>query len=301
MMCNMISRFMLAAALLIPFGLQEPRSSAQTGRGSFTVDANLVLVPVTVTDRQDRPITGLTQHNFQVHEAGEPRPIATFNTEDAPASIVLVFDQSRSMKSKLRDARAAALGFMETVNPEDEIALIRFAAKTSVEFPLGLYTDQLRDLLPLKTEDSTALLDAINLALDMSRTARNKRKAVIVFSDGGDNHSRHSFAELKSKAIEGDVTIYAIAVPGDHRDESQSDFILGGLCETTGGRYFVVRDTRKIKTVAERIGVLIRNQYLIGYRPAPAPSGKWVEIKVRVEASVPGKVRVSARRGYRAP
>ena len=301
MTCYRISRSIFAAALLVQFGLEQPQISAQSGRGSFTVDANLVLVPVTVTDRQDRPITGLTQDNFQVYEAGSLRSITSFGSEDAPASIVLVFDQSRSMKSKLRDARAAAQAFVQTVNPEDEVALITFARQTSVEVPLGLNNERLRDALPLNTGDSTALLDAINLALDISRAARHPRKAVIVFSDGGDNRSRHSFAEVKSRAIESDAQIYAIAVPGDHREESQSDFILGGLCEATGGRYVVVRDTRKMKIVAERIGMLIRNQYLIGYLPAPAPSGKWVEIKVKVDAPTASRVRAYARRGYRAP
>jgi Ca-activated chloride channel family protein len=221
---------MFAAALLV-LGLGQPQISAQSGDGSFTVDANLVLVPVTVTDRQDRPITGLTRHDFQVYEACNLRSITSLSTEDAPVSIVLVYDQSRSMKSKLRDARVAALAFVETMNPEDEVALITFARQTTVELPLGPISERLRDALPLKTEDSTGLLDAINVALDMSRTARHKRKAVIIFSDGGDNHSRHSFTELKSRAVESDVQIYAIAVPGDHREESQSDFILGGLCE----------------------------------------------------------------------
>ena len=182
------------------------------------------------------------------------------------------------MKSKLRDARTAALAFVETVNPEDEVALITFAQQTRVELPMGIDNERLRDDLPLKAEDSTALLDAVNLALALSRNVRHNRKAVIVISDGGDNRSRHTFAELKSRALESDVQIYAIAVPGDHREESQSDFILGGLCEATGGRYVVVRDTRKTRTVAERIGMLIRNQYLIGYRPASTQSGKWVDI-----------------------
>lgn len=300
MNCPKLSRCVLAA-LMMQFGLGQSRIPIQPERGSFAVNTDLVLVPVTVTDRQNRPVVGLMQRDFQVYEAGDLRAITSLSTEDAPASIILVFDQSRSMKSKLRDARAAALAFVETVNPEDEVGLITFARQTMVELPLGLNNERLRDALPLKTEDSTALVDAIKLALDMSKRARYKRKAVIVLSDGGDNRSRYSFAEVKASAIESDVQIYAIAVPGDHREESQSDFILGGLCEPTGGRYVVVRDTRKMKTVAERIGVLIRNQYLIGYRPAPAQSGKWVEIKVKVDASGAGKIRVNSRRGYRAP
>lgn len=108
MTCYRISRSIFAAALLVQYGLEQSQISAQSGRGSFTVDANLVLIPVTVTDRQDRPITGLTQDNFQVYEAGSLRSITSFSSEDALASIVLVFDQSRSMKSKLRDARVAS-------------------------------------------------------------------------------------------------------------------------------------------------------------------------------------------------
>ena len=268
---------------------------------SMGVEVNLVLVPVSVTDSAYRPLTGIGRDRFHIYENGKPTPIVSFSEEDAPASIVIVFDSSASMKSKLKYARQAAINFLALANPQDEIAIITFAANADLRshfLPIGDAVT-LGDDLPTVADGSTAMIDALDLALDQFREARYDRRAIIIFSDGGDNHSRHSFGEVKNKALESDAQIYAIAVPAGGREESDAAFVLGRLTNLTGGRYVALRDERKMGESAQTISRMIRSQYVLAFNPNPnLPSEKHVKIQIKIDFRAEGRVHIKGRTGY---
>jgi len=297
-----ISQSTLALALLT-VGVFNLELRGQSARPTYRADANLVLVPVTVSDSQYRPILGLRAEDFNVYQDGAPLPITSFSATDAPVSLVLVFDQSGSMRSKLGQARAAALAVLKTSNSQDEVALVTVGVEPRLALPFTSDSDKVADQLPSAAAEETALIDAIYLAMQVAHTGHNGRKAVMVISDGGENNSRRSLEELRSYALESDVQVYGMMVPKSWRQDGSSRIIVGRLCAITGGAYARVWHVQDLLEIAEHMQLLVRNQYVIGFRPGlTKPSGVWVKTKVKFEAHPElGKARVSARSGFYLP
>lgn len=274
---------------------------------AFKVNVDLVLVPVTVTDSMDRLVTGLAKENFAISEGKQVQEIKSFSGEDAPISIGVIFDTSGSMSTKIERAREAVAEFFKTANPQDEFSLIAFNDKPE---ELSDFTTSVEDiqskLIYTVPRGQTALLDAIYLGISRMRQASHQRKALLIISDGGDNHSRYSEREIRSLVKEADILVYAIGIY-DHyfatQEERLGPQLLSEITELTGGRAFTVDNPNDLADVATKIGVELRNQYVLGYRPANmARDGKWRKIKVKL---MPPKglpqLRVFARTGYYAP
>jgi Ca-activated chloride channel family protein len=271
------------------------------------VDVDLVLVPVTITDPMNRLVTGLDKENFSVLEGKEPQEIRHFSSEDAPVSLGVIFDLSGSMNSKIERAREAVVEFFKTANPDDEFFLITFADKPELLEDFTQSVDDVRGKLVYTVpKGRTALLDAIYLGVNKMRQAKYQKRALLIISDGGDNHSRYTESELKSVVKEADVQIYAIGVY-DHyfqtTEEKLGPVLLSDVAELTGGRAFTIDNPNDLADVATKIGIELRNQYVLGYRPKnPAHDGKWRKIKVKL---IPPKglppLRVFAKTGYYAP
>jgi Ca-activated chloride channel family protein len=271
------------------------------------VDVSLVLVPVTITDPMNRLVTGLDKENFEVYENKEPQELRTFSSEDAPVSIGVIFDMSGSMTSKIERAREAVVEFFKTANPKDEFFMIAFADKPQ---EVSDFTSSVEDiqgkLVYTVPKGRTALLDAIYLGISKMRQARYQKKALLIISDGGDNHSRYTEGEIKSMVKEADTLIYAIGIY-DHyfptEEERLGPALLSDITELTGGRAFTIDNPNDLADVATKIGIELRNQYVLGYRPKnPGHDGKWRKIRVKL---VPPKglppLRVYAKTGYYAP
>ena len=271
------------------------------------VDVDLVLVPVTITDPMNRLVTGLDKDNFAVFEGKDPQEIRHFSSEDAPVSLGVIFDMSGSMSSKIERAREAVVEFFKTANPADEFFMITFADKPD---EISDFTQSVEDiqgkLVYTIPKGRTALLDAIYLGVSKMRQAKYPKKALLVISDGGDNHSRYTEGEIKSLVKEADVLMYAIGIY-DHyfptEEERLGPQLLSELTELTGGRTFTIDNPNDLADVATKIGIELRNQYVLGYRPKnPAHDGKWRKIKVKL---IPPKglppLRVYAKTGYYAP
>ena len=306
---------LIAIALSTAFGEQRgPRlvenvvrqPARQRAEPAIRVNVNLVLVPVTVTDRAGRVINGLGRENFQVFDEAVPQQIVSFGNEDVPTSVGVVFDISGSMTHKMSKARLALRAFSDTTNPEDEAFLMTFANRPNMEVDFtSNVADIQRGLLFAKPGGSTALIDAIYLALGQMRSAHNPRKALLVISDGGDNNSRYSEKELRALAVETDVQIHAVGIhdsPGA-REEMNGPFLLDGLAKLTGGQHFIIRDAGELTDVAAKIGVALHDQYVIGYYPPPdSLAEKWRKIRVKmvVPKGLP-PLQVYARRGYYPP
>jgi Ca-activated chloride channel family protein len=273
------------------------------------VYVDLVLVPVTILDTMNRIVKGLSPENFQVFDGKHVQPIRYFSSEDAPASIGIVLDCSGSMKTKMERARDAVKEFLQTANPQDEFFLISFADRPQESAGFTQDFDKLQSsLFLLNPNGRTALLDAIYLGLDKMKAAKYQRKALLIISDGGDNHSRYSQREVFSIAKESDVMMYGIGIFDRHfptQEELEGPDLMDRLTTLTGGRAFTVDNPNDLPNVAHAIGVELRNQYVIGYRPQDAPrDGKWHKIKVKLNWSKRWKLppmTVYAKTGYYAP
>ncbi len=271
------------------------------------VDANLVLVPMTVTDPMNRLVTGLEKENFNVFDNNQGQVIKTFSTEDAPVTIGIVFDLSGSMTSKFARARKALSEFMRTCNPQDEFFVVGFNDRPAV---IVDYTSDVDDvearMVMLKPENRTALIDAVYLGVSKLRDAKYDRKALLIISDGGDNRSRYSEGELRRIVRESDVQIYSIGIFDMYAstvEEQNGPILLTDICELTGGRLFRITDMGEMGDIATRISAELRNEYVIGYKPSEVrKDGNWRKLKVRL-LPPPGLpiLDVHYRQGYYAP
>jgi len=270
-------------------------------------DVDLVLVPVTVTDPMNRLVTGLEADNFRLTEANRQQDIKYFSSEDAPISLGVIFDMSGSMSNKIDKAKEAVVDFFKTANPQDEFFLITFSEKPEL---LQDFTSRIEDiqgkLVYAIPRGRTALLDAIYYGLNKMKDAKNPKKALLIISDGGDNRSRYTDSEIKSMVREADVQIYAIGIFDDVRgtpEEIRGPYMLSEITDATGGRTFPINDINDLGDAAVKIGVELRNQYVLGYRPTnTARDGKWRKIKVKLlpPKGLPQLI-VHAKTGYYAP
>jgi Ca-activated chloride channel family protein len=285
----------------------EINPSLKTHTKPIRVDVDLVLVPVTVTDQMSRLVTGLEKENFVLMDNGEKQPIQHFSSEDAPISLGVIFDISGSMSNKIEKAREAVIEFFKTANPEDEFFLIAFNDKPML---IADFTNSVEDvqthLVYTVPKGRTALLDAIYLGMTKMRQAKQQRKALLIISDGGDNRSRYTENEIKSMVKEADVQIYAIGI-FDHSPRSDEERygpqLLAEVTDVTGGRTFTVDSPNQLTDAATKIGVELRNQYVLGYRPTkPARDGKWRKLRVKLNTpkGLP-QLSVYSKTGYYAP
>jgi Ca-activated chloride channel family protein len=272
-----------------------------------TVDVNLVLVNVTVTDDWNRIVTGLEKENFSVLEGSEVQEVKHFSSEDAPISLGVIFDMSGSMNDKIIKAREAVIEFFKTANPQDEFFMITFNDRPQLRADFTKSIEDIQGKLVYTVpQGSTALLDAIYMGVSKMKDAHNSKKALLIISDGGDNHSRYTENEIKSMVKEADVQIYSIGIfttGASQPEEIAGPALLTEISQVTGGRMFTINNPNELADVATKIGIELRNQYVLGYRPNnKVKDGHWRKIKVRL---IPPKglphLNVYARTGYYAP
>jgi Ca-activated chloride channel family protein len=282
-------------------------SALSTHVHALKVDVDLVLVPVTITDPMNRLVTGLDRVNFQLFEGNASQEIRTFSSEDAPVSLGVIFDSSGSMASKMDRAKDAVVEFFKTANPQDEFFMITFSDEPEAVSDFTNSVDEIQNKLVFAVpRHRTALLDAIYMGISKMRQAKYPKKALLIISDGGDNHSRYTEGEIKSLVKEADVMIYAIGIYDRYASATEERLgpqLLSDITELTGGRAFTIDNPNDLGDVATKIGVELRNQYVLGYRPNKVVrDGKWRKIKVKL---LPPKglppLRVYARTGYYAP
>lgn len=276
---------------------------------TFTTNSSLVLVPVVVTDPLNRMVTGLEKQFFTVDEDNVPQPIKTFSSEDAPISVGVVFDSSGSMSDKIQKSRDALIQFFKTANPQDEFFLVDFADEPRMLCSFTSNIDQIEDSVTfLQPQGRTALLDAVYLSLEEMRHAKYPRKALLIISDGGDNHSRYSERDVERVVREADVQIYGIGLYSSigsrpTPEEINGPELMDKITESTGGKTFEIHDVDELADTATKIGIELRNQYVLGYTSSDLnKDGKWRRIQVKIHPP-PGlpPLTVSARTGYYGP
>jgi Ca-activated chloride channel family protein len=306
----MLSRARLILAVLYRLFILAVLPLGILSAQKIVVDTTLVVIPVTVTDPTNRFVLGLDKEDFSIFEDSVEQKITHFSGEDAPLSVGILIDTSGSMDLKMDTSRRAVTEFLKTMNAQDEAFLIQFNDQAQV---VQEFTGQMSELenrmSSLRPGGLTALLDAIDLGVREMKKAKNPRKALVVVSDGGDNHSRYTAADIRSVVREADTQIYAMGVfeptllPGLSTEEVSGPRLLAQIADQTGGRAFGASEFSQLPGIAEKIAIELRNQYVLAYSPANQErDGKYrkVEVRMRQQKSLPA-LKARWRLGYYAP
>ena len=268
-----------------------------------------MVIPVSVTDTSNRFVLNLEKDNFQLFENGIKQRISQFSAEDAPLSVGLLVDTSGSIGAKIEIVRRAVAEFVKTANREDEAFLIEFS--DHAELASGFTSDMSAinaQMSSAQSQGLTALLDAVHLGLDEMKNAKNPRKALLIISDGGDNNSRYTVQQIEGIVREADVQIYSMGVfepswlGGLTSAGISGPQLLAEISEQTGGRVFPARSSTALPSIARRIGMELRNEYVLAYAPSNADrDGKYrkVEVKLQTPQGLSG-LKARWRAGYYA-
>ncbi len=259
------------------------------------VTTTLVSIPVSVMDRDGRYIFDLKQEDFRIYENGVEQQISHFSSVEQPFSVLLLMDSSSSTLSYLDQIREAAAAFITQLRPRDSVLPITF---DGILHPL-LYkgtSDRARlsaALQKMRTDDGnngTRLYDAVDFAYQLLKRIRG-RKAIILFTDGGDTWSKATMKSTLRDATELDALVYTI-----HYGEAPSTDYLGALAEKTGGHFYQATDIETIKQSFVAVAEELRRQYSIGYYPAKEVR-RGAARQITVKINRPG-VGVRMRKSY---
>jgi VWFA-related protein len=273
------------------------RPSPERRTPSIRSDVNMVMIPANVTDRDDRPILHLHKEDFRLFEGSTEQKIESFSIDQAPVSLGIVFDASGSMRNKIDSSFSAVEQFLKTSLPGDEFFLVQFSDVPKLLIPFTPDADEITGNLGLiRPQGWTAMFDAICMAVNEMRFAKNPRKALLILSDGGDNNSRYSDGEVINLLREADVRLFAIGLFDNAR-------FLKKAAADTGGAVVAVHNLNDLPDAVDRLSTQLRSQYLLGYYPAQAQNdGKFHRVKVMLsQAAASLKLHTSWRHGYYAP
>ncbi|HUY12114.1 MAG TPA: VWA domain-containing protein [Terriglobia bacterium] len=311
-------------AVAAPGATQAPQ--LETGHGAklqrkgqgFTLhaDVNLVVLHATVLDKKGHMVNNLGQKDFQVFEDAVRQKLSVFSHADVPVTMGIVIDDSGSMRPKRPSVNAAALTFVKTSNPDDQVFVVNFNDVYYLDTP-GNFATSMEDLkLALGKIDSrggTALYDAMYASLDHLRLGNRDKKVLLVITDGEDNSSRYTFDQLVQYAQKSNAEIYAIGLLGDQTTtglfkihsggDKHAEKILKKLSEATGGKAFFPKNLTQVDSICQQIAHDIRNQYTLAYYPTNVKKDGSFR-QVRVVAFLPHtktRLIVRTRPGYFAP
>ena len=263
-----------------------------------------MLVTVTVLDREQRSVTGLRADNFELLDDQSRQSIKYFSTEDGPIALAVVLDASGSMAPRFDEARSALLDLIHSSNPQDDFSVIMVSDKPRLALDPGDSLDEFqRSVESFRPGGQTALWDGMMLGVEELRRSSLPRKAMIVISDGGDNHSRITEGKLKAVLREADDEVYAVALRDPYasrREEKEGPMQLDELTSVTGGRVLSASGTDGISHALEQVNRELRDQYVLGYYPsAQGRDGEWHKVKVRVSGPpIHDRLQICARKGY---
>src|SRR5207244_5811257 len=262
------SIFIFVAMLSIGGGVFHAAQKA------LKVDVDLVMVNIAVTDSDNRSVSDLKAENFQIFEDKIEQQIRYFSSEAAPLSLGIVFDISHSMERKLDFAKDAAVKFLETGTPDDEYFLVEFSTRARLAEGFTSDIKRLRDRLSLTpAEGATALYDAVYLGLSKLKAGQHPKKALLLITDGEDNHSRYSRGDIRDVVRESDAQIYVIDL---------GRALVGDLADMTGGHSYRT-SVNDLEDTCEKIAFELKNQYVIGYESTNQnKDGKFRTMRVKV-------------------
>jgi Ca-activated chloride channel family protein len=310
MRSNLSRAFYLSALLLFvgtilahsePLPLPQSSSGA-SGQSAISVNTDLVVLPVSVMDGGGNFITGLTLQDFRVYEDKRLQTVTSFQQQDTPVTVGLIVDHSRSMGPKLSKVSVAVSAFARSSNPKDEMFVVDFNDNISVEMAAGKpFTDDAtvleRAVAAVSARGRTALYDAVAVGLSHLQLSHLDKKALIIVSDGGDNASQHTYAEVLELARQSKAVIYAIGLADPYEEEDPK--VLRRLCKDTGGIAYFPDSGQTVTDISTQIARDLREQYTLGFSPDKTNIARsYKRIEVKVAAPGRGKVKVRTRNGY---
>jgi len=307
---------LIGASLLALLALQGQQVSIQTREPALPkkqrgveessprlrVDTSLVLVPLTVTDKLGRTVVGLEKKNFRVFDNKVEQTISRLAMEDQPVAVGFVFDISGSIGAALGQYRMAAREFFKTADDDDEFFLVEFESSPRLAVPLTKAGADIEyQIMMTKSGGMTALFDAVYLAANEIKKSKLIKKALILISDGGENHSRYNLTELENALRETDALLYSIGPAPWHSYGDNNGGLLKRLAELTGGRLIEIGGS-DLPDLAQKIIIDLRNRYLIAYSPHDKTrDGRYHHIEIQlVPPKGLGKLTAHWRSGYYA-
>jgi VWFA-related protein len=280
-----------------------PQKKSVDDQEPVSLWSHLVLLNAAVTGKEAGFVPGLKQTDFTVLEDGARQEIAFFGSESTPFAVAILLDVSGSMERLIRIAIAAARNFADKLRDEDVMAVYVFADRVAKVQDFGADTDLTEDLWQIRPEGYTALYDGIAQAAQDLEQRTERRRALLVLTDGADTRSQHSLNDAISAALNASVTVYSVHLVykenSTRPETAQAAGALRQLAEKTGGKYLTDPGGARMYQAFGEVVDELSHQYTIGYFPSPEKlDGKWHNILV--EVSKPG-MQVRTRQGYRAP
>lgn len=268
----------------------------------INVDSSIVVLNTTITDKDGKVVGGLKKSQFKVFEDGKEQTLDFFGAESTSFAAVILIDTSGSMESRISLARSAAITFLDGLRPEDSAAIFNFDSKVSLVQDFSNSRDVLDKVFDLKATGMTVLNDAIMEAAQALSKREEKRKAIVVLSDGADTKSRYSDSKVLKAAISAGATIYTVdmsSIEMNGRDRMQSQSALKNFAEKSGGKFIAASGGMALRQAFAEIVGELGSQYTLTYSPTnTAKDGKWRSIEVRVSKP---NLTIRTRKGYNAP
>jgi VWFA-related protein len=295
---------------------QTPPAEKKGREYTINVDVNLVVLHATVLDKRGRMVNDLKPEDFRVYEDGALQQVSVFSHADIPVTMGIVIDDSGSMREKREAVNAAALAFVKTSNPQDQVFVVNFNDVYYLDTP-GDFASNVEDLKSaldkIDSRGGTALYDAVYASLDHVKLGNRDKKTLLVITDGEDNASRYTFEELLRYAQKSNAVIYTIGLLGSEEpgglfkihggSAHRAAKILEKIAEATGGEAYFPKSLEEVQSTCEQIAHDIRNQYTLAYYPTNAKKDGTFR-NIRVDAFASGshaKLAVRTRPGYYAP
>jgi VWFA-related protein len=301
-----------APAAKPPAAAPAPKNREYT----INVDVNLVVLHATVLDKRGRVVNDLQPTDFRVYEDGALQKVSVFSHADIPVTMGIVIDDSGSMREKRPAVNAAALTFVRTSNPQDQVFVVNFNDVYYLDTP-GDFAANMEDLKSaldkIDSRGGTALRDAVYASLDHVKLGNRDKKVLLVVTDGVDNASRYTEEELLHYAQKSDAVIYSIGLLGSEepgglfklkgKGSKEAARYLEKLAEASGGQAYFPKTLDEVASTCEQIAHDIRNQYTLAYYPSNSKKdGTFRSVRVDAFASSGhAKLAVRTRPGYFAP
>lgn len=316
---------LILASLVTVFGQSQPDSTQEE---AVVVITNLVTVNVIVTDNKGRYVKGLKSDQFSIYDENASQKIAHFSVGAAPVSIGIVYEVHSASMSQVSASLAALKQFVATLGERDTFFFTAYSADGSVTTEFIPSANQvIGHLSAVKPGGPAALYDVIYSAAGKLRQARNVKRALLVISDGQDDHSRHSYNEVRNRLREFDAQIYTIGIGDPAIDQfagyrrwvfedfsrqtgrrsfllnSEAEMgraVLGEMARVSGGTAYTPESESEpeLTGICTQIALELREQYTLGFYPSDLTSRRWHRIKVRVNPSEMASFSLSYRKGY---
>lgn len=268
----------------------------------ITVETSNVVLNATITDAKGNPATGLKLEHFKIFEDGVEQRIESFTAQETPFAAVILMDTSGSMEQRVTLARAAAINFLDDLRYDDQTAIYSFDTKISLVQEFSNSRDVADKLFDLRASGATVLNDAIYEAAKTLEKRPEKRRAIIVLSDGADTGSGRSAAKALKAALTADAIVYTVdmsAINTGGKERMQNQGVLKKFAEKSGGIFISTPGGAELRNALKNIVRELGSQYTLAYQPSNTrQDGKWRTIEVKV--SRPG-MEIRTRKGYQAP